>query len=207
MSVPPVPSAKTVGKAVQEYNARYGPQATSLWKLGQLARQDPGLASAFVWAIKVIWNVQGVWKEDREPMAVALSKIAISMPTYRSEEEALANEHLPCKMWSQLVLEAKHLGVKNRPFSWASKALHFMFPEMIPVYDYNVRRFLGRPNAFGDTVYKEIVRWEYEAGRRLLPDRARIVGAFPPPSMLQALDKYIWWETGGKNSLASPLSI
>jgi hypothetical protein len=110
------------------------------------------------------------------------------------------------QLWMKLVTLAQHHGDERREFSWASKILHWLLPHQVPIYDSFVRRYLGEENREGEPAYRAIVMWEYMVADKLTPFRDQVVGEIEPRTLLRAIDKFLWWQGGGKNSQHSEVA-
>src|SRR5262249_22381236 len=90
-----------------------------------------------------------------------------------------------------------------REFSLASKVLHWLFPWRVPVYESFVRESVRIPKSWTDNdAYREIVHWEYDTARRLFAEDSDWTGTIEPKSPFRALDKYLWWLSGGSSAHA-----
>ena len=85
---------------------------------------------------------------------------------------------------------ANALGVSRREYSLASKALHWLMPWQVPVYDHSfVRGALGVPASWDHPeAYRKIAAEVITMASTVTEDSAWI-GSLEPRSPLRALDK------------------
>jgi hypothetical protein len=100
---------------------------------------------------------------------------------------------------STFVRDIETLGVERREFSLVSKVLHWLLPWRIPIYDRIVRDTLAI-HMIGDEAYRQIVHWQFSVAASLGASNTDWLGTVEPRSPLRALDKYVWWIGGGKDS-------
>lgn len=136
-----------------------------------------------------------------------MAKVLLSLPwddaSLDGEIISEAMEKRAVTLLDEIVSATVRAGAKKQHYSWASKILHWQFPGQIPIYDSFVRKFLGISEE-KKQAYREIVRWEYEVARELLPSREQAVGLSQPRFLFRAIDKYLWWKGGGEESKAAP---
>lgn len=212
---PSAVAAEAVLEAVGAFDQRYGEMEQALWQVALMAREDllRGRASAtvgtFVWTIKSWWAVQGVTKAIAPACARALAAQPWSESLFSTtvdlghEAESKACDHV-----SNLVAALQQHGVTTRQeFSLASKVLHWLMPFRIPIYDSFVRKSLRIPESQPAVqAYRDIVAWEYATVRQLLAAGSAWVGTLAPQSPFRALDKYLWWFSGGPDQKAVTVS-
>ncbi len=196
--LPDVPSAEQVAEAVEAYNRKFGVEDKRLWALAQKTIQElqssgcQASAEGFVWAVRRWGSIQGARSSYKTAMARAL--VDLQIPRY-----TVMDRDICVQLWMKLVTLAQHHGVERRESSWASKILHWLLPHQVPIYDAFVRRYLGEGNREGELAYRTIVMWEYMVADKLTPVRDQVVGEIEPRTLLRAIDKFVWWESGGKN--------
>ena len=215
----PSPSSSEVAEGVRAFDRLYGDMDKVLWCLSRAARKDllrgsnSEVVEALVWTIKSWWGVQGTKKETKVLMAQALAAQPWTQALFTARTELVVEaEEFACERVSALVSALEALGAGRREFSLASKVLHWLLPWQIPVYDSFVRKSVEVATSRADKdAYVEIVRWEYGVGRRLLAERSEWTGTIEPRSPFRALDKYLWWLSGGSSERAvvvrDPLSV
>ena len=112
-----------------------------------------------------------------------------------------ADENFAVSTVLRLVSGMNVQGIKRKEFSAASKILHWLMPWRVPIYDRVVRKMLGVPaGPPSEATYRQIVRWEFDAVNGLLSWGDSWLGVSEPKAALRALDKYLWWTGGGKDS-------
>ena len=102
----------------------------------------------------------------------------------------------------KVVASTKELsGSGRREYSWMSKTVHWLLPWRVPAFDKNVRDYLGVPKGWDnpERVYGEVARRTFALAREEPPEPAW-AGPLEPCALLRALDKWLWWDGGGKNS-------
>jgi len=198
-------------KACQAFNSRYGEMERVLWALAERSREDllrneySTVVEEFVWTIKSWWGIQGVRREMKQIAAEALLRLEWRPDlSVQCVDHAENGESFAIQRVGDLVQELQKLGALRREWSLASKALHWLLPWRIPVYDSFVKRCLRLPSQ-GDPkrAYSQIVHWEYDVARRLLTRDERWLGNLEPKSPFRALDKYLWWKEGGERDTAA----
>lgn len=163
------------------------------------------MLEALVWTIKSWWGVQGVRSETKTRMARALAEsmtwspdLFEPVPEYGPECAGYA-----CERVAELVNRSMSLGVPRREYSLASKALHWLMPWRVPVYDSFVRGALGVPTSRDHPeTYRKVATEVFVMARTMTGDCAWI-GSLEPRSPLRALDKLAWWLGGGSTGAAA----
>jgi hypothetical protein len=191
--------------AVGAFNARYGEMEAALWALSRAARKDllrghaSELIGEFVWTIKSWWGVQGVEATVKRLAPAALAELRWVEVMFEDGPEVDAGgEDLAVGHVNLVVSLFSAAGARRREFSLVSKALHWLMPWRIPVYDSYVRRICQVPTSWDhDEAYAAIVRWEFHAARRLSDAGVDWLGDVQPAAPFRALDKYLWWLGGG----------
>jgi len=200
------PSPSSVRYAVDAYNRRFGGDDQRVWVAVPRVREVliqgsySEVLSDFVWQVRRWGRIQGPSSDERKPMATALLELDWSSLDFNGEAFMASDEEKALSYLRDLVDASLSKGVRKRHWSWASKVLHWIVPTKLPVYDLLVRKHLGLGSIEGPPAHSAIIRWEYEAARRLLPHRALVVGPAEPNALLRALDKYLWWTNGGEQS-------
>lgn len=103
----------------------------------------------------------------------------------------------------QGVASAKELsGSSREEYSWTSKTVHWLLPWRVPAFDEKVRDYLGVPKGWDlERAYGEVARRIFALAREEPPEPAW-AGPLEPCTPLRALDKWLWWDGGGKGSPA-----
>jgi hypothetical protein len=121
-------------------------------------------------------------------------------PTWRSDSDA---EQYAWECVSELVSRSMSMGVPRREYSLASKVLHWLLPWRVPVYDNFVRRSLGVPTSWDHPqAYRQVTKETFAMVRVTSLDSTWI-GSLEPRSPLRALDKCLWWLSGGDGGTAA----
>ena len=197
--------------AVSTFDARFGEMERVLWCLsvhsraGLLAGESSPVLEALVWTIKSWWGVQGVRSDTKARMARALAESMTwspdlfgPVPEYGPECAGYA-----CERVAELVNRSMSLGVPRREYSLASKALHWLMPWQVPVYDSFVRGALGVPTSWDHPeAYRKVATEVFVMARTMTGDCAW-TGSLEPRSPLRALDKLTWWLGGGSKGAAA----
>jgi len=198
-------------EAVRAYNAVFGEMDRVLWRVSQECRspliegRSSVVVETFVWTIKSWWGIQGVRSETKTQMAMALAELPWAaelfdeVPRVRDDAETFAVERV-----SDLVSKTGKHGALRREFSLASKALHWLLPWRIPVYDSFVRKQLGVPTGWDHpAAYSEIVQGMFRLARKVESKDTTLLYDIGPRSPLRVLDKWLWWRGGGEAGAAA----
>ncbi len=196
---------------VEEFDSSYWCSSTEavLWSSAcavrqQLLQGEDSRLFGFVCSVRDGWNVRGA-SDSTCAIAAAVLK---SMPwspedfsdvfdeTGRSEEYAL-------RTVSEVLSELERRGAARQERSLTTKMLHWLMPWRIPVYDSFVCKGLRTDSSSFEVSYPDLVKWEYATARELVPAKRDWIGPNEPRSPLRALDKYMWWENGGRESAAN----
>ena len=205
-----IPSTESLRVAVAEYNQQYGEKDRFLWALAtqthQILQSDKSeeVVETFIWTIKRWWGLQGVFFQDRSAMVKAV--IALKTSDINNKTEDFSNSLIDVQVGlvTDLVSLSKKNGALKGHFSWASKILHWLYPNKVPVYDAIARKSIAPLKREGADAYREITKWEFDVSKLLGSQREEFIGNVGPYTMLRVLDKYVWWE--GKK-LAAPVKI
>ena len=208
------PNAARVVEAVAAYDARYGKVDNMMWRKSLAARPSllNSMASSevldLIWTVKSRWGVQGVRSETRQLAGDAFAAFAWSEELFsKSAAYDAGGRSFAVESVSGLVQDMMRRGVKRREFSLVAKTMHWLLPWRIPMYDSFVRGFLGIPTTRDPANdYAQVVEWEFAVAGELMSQGDAWIGASQPGSPLRALDKYLWWEAGGKSSQAPPIA-
>jgi hypothetical protein len=210
MKPPEVPESRRA-EAVSAFDAKYGDMDQVLWCLSRhcrpalLAGESSPVLEKLISTIRTWWPVRA--PADTDPyMAAAITK-AISRspdvfrPTSASGSEAV---DFAVELVDKVVASTKELsGSWRREYSWTSKTVHWLLPWRVPAFDKNVRDYLGVPKGWDDPkrVYGEVARSIFALAREEPPEPVW-AGPLEPCTPLRALDKWLWWDGGGKDSHA-----
>ena len=203
-----VPNARDVQEAVAAYDRDFGHVDADFWTRSRglreclLSNQCTPELERFVWDIKCQWGIQGVRCETGPIAAEVLANLDWDASwfdlesAYANDDELFARNLLP-----RYVRAMKAAGVPRREYSYGSKILHWLMPARMPLYDSAIRAQLGvRQAASPQEAFREIVSWEFAAARELNQTGREWMGSSKPATALRALDKYLWWEGGGRES-------
>ena len=162
---------------------------------------------ALVWTLKSWWGVQGVTTATRHAMVEALASMewseSLFEPTVGAPVLAATGA---CDRVADLVSRSQEFGATRREYSLASKALHWLLPWRIPVYDSFVRKSLDVPADWDHPrAYAHIAQRIFNEVRALDDTDTAWFGSIEPLSPLRALDKYFWWIGGGSAAQAAPV--
>ena len=205
-----IPSAAEIAEGVRQFNATFGEMERALWCLSKAARADllqrqsSPILEGLVWTIKGWWGVQGVRLEIKSIMAQALNMNQWTPELFEDSSDLVPEaERFACDQVVGLVTVSTKLGAQRYEISLASKVLHWLMPWRIPVYDSFVRRGAGIPTSMAPlNAYQLIVASEFDAARRLSSEGSDWIGNIQPRSPFRALDKYMWWISGGNSGRA-----
>jgi hypothetical protein len=201
-------NAADVAPAVQAFDRTFREMEQVAWRLSRECRTEllGGDATLYleelVWLVKKWMGIQGVVPSIKRIAAIALKSLPWTPATfepnvaYSADDERDARERV-----AKLVKKMLDGGAGREEYSLASKALHWLTPWRIPVYDRFVRDTIGVTGR-AEYAYDEIVRWEYAVARRLLSESTDWIGDADPRSPLRAIDKYLWWKGGGSSGTA-----
>jgi len=202
------PNPADVKRAVEEYDRAWSHLDGEVWQRSQRARQSLLTGSStsdveeFVWFAAKSWGkVQGIVGETRAAAATVLRGMEWKSDLFEGHTPTAADEEFAVSTLARLVRGMNGLGIKRKEYSAGSKMLHWLMPWRVPIYDNVVREMLavpqGPPSA---ATYRQIVRWELDAVGKLLESGDEWMGTGEPKAALRALDKYLWWVGGGKDS-------
>jgi hypothetical protein len=203
-------NAEDAKNAVSLFNSRYADMEAVLWKVSRVARDHllirkrSQVLEELVWTIKSWWGVQGVEKNVKVIAPDALLDLNLQTEVFEEgihcfeDGEAFAHGAV-----QSLVQGLRERGARRREWSLASKALHWVLPWRIPVYDSFVCKSLG---IFSGTepyeAYSRVVQWEFEVARSLVAEDSDWLGDIEPKTPFRAIDKYLWWLGGGSSDSA-----
>ena len=201
-------------EAVATFNSRYGEMERVLWCLSKYCRepllegQSSPVVEALVWTIKSWWGVQGVRSETKAQMSEALAMVAWSPDLFNQQGlSADGAEAYAYDLVASVVETSMSLGTPRREFSLASKALHWLLPWRIPVYDSFVRDALDIPKSWDHPrAYRKIVRDVFALSHEFTATDSSWVGEIEPRSPLRAFDKCLWWLGGGSIGAAAEVN-
>ena len=204
-------STSEIQKDVDAFNDVYGEMDRVLWCLARYARvdllrgQNPAVVVELVRTIKDWWGVTYTVPTIEDITAAALTGQAWSEDLFNDEFDR-SGERFAVDRVEQLVEDMFKGGSGRREWSLASKALHWLMPWRVPVYDSYVRKTLGiaeplDPNAAG-RAYGEIVRQEFRTARRHASADPRWLGEIEPRTPIRACDRSFWWRGGGNKCTA-----
>jgi hypothetical protein len=128
--------------------------------------------------------------EDRRIAAAALSALIPKLKKLRKKQFEEIDTGRASKLVVDLVADIKHRGVSKNHYAFASKLLHWLLPQVIPIYDQHVRQSLGICFE-GPRAYQLIAAWEYRCAKRLKRHGDSIAGSVGPKTLLRAIDKYL----------------
>jgi hypothetical protein len=159
----------------------------------------------FVWFAAKSWGkVQGIVGETRPAAASVLLAMEWRPELFGDHAPSAADEDFAVSTLARFVRGVNAQGIKRKEFSAGSKILHWLMPWRVPIYDNVVREMLGVPQGPPSAAtYRQIVRWELGAVGALLSSGDSWIGSSEPRAALRALDKYLWWAGGGKDSRAA----
>ena len=196
------PAWSSIADGVRQYNqtpfrgTTFGEIDAGLWERAKAFtnRQPADFAveelQDWIWAVKKWGSIQVVWHSDKVYMAQALR--TIRFPEDHSKWTTSQKADWAFTAVCGLSRAGKEAGVHYYHLSWASKILHWMLPELVPVYDALIRAYLGYGSRAGEQVYRGVVDWEHELASRLTEHRGEIVGDVEPTALLRAIDKFLW---------------
>jgi hypothetical protein len=193
------PSSSEVARAVDEFNGKFSCGEGKLWNSAQCAWQslqsspsgpDPAPLNEFVWAVKTWGRIRGVREDEKSLVAKALVGMQGQLVTLKGKLFAHTEDRIAVQLVQYLVDGICRQGIKSEHYSWASKILHWLLPDHIPVYDEVVRRVLGVRHKKPSLAYQMIAQWEYTCVNQL---ESTVVGQTLPRTLLRAIDKYLWW--------------
>ena len=198
-----------VRRAINEYDRAWSYLDASVWDRSRRARVSLlGGANAahvenFVWFAAKSWGkVQGIKTEARAAAATVLLSMEWSPELFQEYvPNGEVDENFAVNRVLRLVSGMNEQGIKREEFSAASKILHWLMPWRVPIKDDFVRKMLGVSKGHPqEATYRQIVRWEFDAVNELLSGGDSWLGISEPKAALRALDKYLWWAGGGKDS-------
>jgi hypothetical protein len=203
-------SLAQVTQAVQAYNSVFGDMDRALWCLSLHCRpallqgRSSPVVEALVWTVKSWWGVQGVRSATKSHMAQALAQLGWTPEMFEPAwNPARTPEALASGLVATLVDNTKQLGTPRREYSLASKALHWLLPWRVPVYDSFVRQSLGIPTTWDHPeAYRAIAHQVFGITRKLDGDNSAWLADVAPRSPLRGLDKVLWWLGGGNQGNA-----
>jgi hypothetical protein len=209
--VSPCVELTKVRAAVERFDALYGESERALWCLSRHCRtpllegRNAPEVEALVWTIKSWWGVQGVATATKPAIAAALASVKWSAelfePTVRVPALAATRAS---DLAAEVVARSQELGAARREYSLISKALHWLLPWRIPVYDSFVRKSMGVPLDWDHPrAYAQLALHLFAEVRGLDEAESTWMGSIEPASPLRALDKYFWWIGGGDKAHAA----
>lgn len=204
------PKSGDLARAVAAFDARFGEMERVLWCLSRHCREplingtsSPAL-EYLVWTIKSWWGVQGVSTSSRKPIADALAELDWSDALFAAHDLPRAASDA-VELVGRTVAKAYQLGAPRKEFSLVSKALHWLLPWHVPVFDRNVREQMRVPDWEQPRAYQAVATGLMALAVQL-PSQDTWLGALDPQSRLRGLDKYFWWAGGGETGAAVVVS-
>jgi hypothetical protein len=153
--------------------------------------------------VRIWWPVRAPAATDPYMAAAITEAIAWSPDVFRPTSAfGSETEDFAVELIDRVVASTKELsGSWRREYSWTSKTVHWLLPWRVPVLDKNVRDYLGVPKGWDDPkrVYGEVAQRIFALAREEPPEAAW-AGLLEPRTPLRALDKWLWWDGGGKDS-------
>jgi hypothetical protein len=193
------PPADEIAKAVGEFNSKFScgekqlwDSAQDAWKSLQSSRPDTAPLKTFVWTVKSKGSIQGVTPSDNDEVSKTLLSMKGELTKLKQKAFDPAQANRPVDLVQRLV-DGMFDATKSEHYAWASKILHWLLPNHIPIYDSLVREKL-KIGCVRRQAYRLIAQWEYDCARLLEPHEQQVVGQQEPKTLLRALDKYLWWE-------------
>lgn len=204
------PSIRDIAEGVRQFNVTFGEMERALWRLSTAARaellegRNSPILEGLLWTIKSWWGVQGAPSETKRIMAQALTREQWSRELFENGSGlGPADERFACDRVARLVSSSLELGARRNEVSLASKVLHWLMPSRVPVYDSFVRTGIGVPATKSALdAYRRVVAWEFDVARHFTSEASAWVGEIEPRSPFRALDKYMWWISGGNSGRA-----
>ena len=168
-----------------------------------LHHESSPVLETLVWTLKSWWGVQGVKAQAKPLIAQALAELEWTPEIFDVRDPFDdASADWATDRVDSVVARSRKLGLPRREFSLCSKALHWLLPWRVPVYDNFVRQVLEVSDSLDlPDIYRTVARRvfrevkEIEAG-----DDCEWLGDIEPLSPLRGLDKCLWWRGGGKSA-------
>jgi hypothetical protein len=195
-------------EAVSAFDVKYSDQCQVLWCLSRhcrpalLAGESSPVLEKLISTIRTWWPVRAPAATDPYMAAAITEALSWSSEVFRPAS-AFGSEALDfaIELVDKVVASTKELsGSWRQEYSWTSKTVHWLLPWRVPAFDKNVRVYLRVPG-WDDPkrVYGEVARRIFALALEEHPEPAW-AGSLEPCTPLRALDKWLWWEGGGKDS-------
>lgn len=167
-----------------------------------LAGKSSPVLEKLIGTIRIWWPVRAPASTDPY-MAAAITEAIDWSPDVFRPTSAFGSEAVDfaVELVDKVVASTKQRsGSWRREYSWTSKTVHWLLPWRVPAFDKNVRVYLGVPSWDDpERVYGEVARRIFALAREEPPEPAW-AGPLEPRTRLRALDKWLWWDGGGKDS-------
>lgn len=187
-----------VKRAVAAYNERFRFSEMGLYYTAQRARGDLEAKTGGPILLDFTGDVNrwGKTRASYETWSYAADTLP-TLPWYeiRGLETSFSVDRAEyvVDLCERLVNGIVERGGKRREYSYASKLLHWLWPEQVPVNDTNVRNEWLGVKGQGRDPYRRVVLWMFKRAKALQSFEKEIVGEVEPRTVLRAIDKTVWW--------------
>lgn len=196
--------------AVSAFDAKYGDMDQALWCLSRhcrpalLAGESSPVLEKLISTVRTWWPVRAPAHTDLY-MTAAITEVIGWSPGVFRPTSAFGSEAVDfaVELVDKVVASTKELsGSGRREYSWTSKTMHWLLPWRVPAFDQIVRDYLGVPKGWDlKRAYGEVARGILALAREE-PLEPVWAGPLEPCAPLRALDKWLWWDGGGRYSHA-----
>lgn len=141
-----------------------------------------------------IWGKLNHYLELDDPAKAAKALYDIAKPVYSLRDRRFFESGVAAtvqSLYSLYIHRMRFHGVSRTQYSWASKILHRLLPDTVPIYDSKVRLALGTEEE-GEVAFLEILKFEYNWAYDNRQHEARLVGDIRDMTLLAAIDTYLW---------------
>ena len=151
---------------------------------------DEALARRFGWTVARWGNISGIAGRSDGPRPLRQFEVMGQLLWEKRDEIAGVTEDGVVDLWYEIATDGRFA---RKEWSWASKVLHFLRPDMVPAYDKNVRKVLG---TFGAHLALEPSGDDHRRAFEVVHGFAQsfLSKSHSDPPSLRDLDKYLWLE-------------